>query len=69
MSSIHPGEAYLAALAKAERRAQASYFDQHIVEARPGEYLILDEGDYGMLPAALIDRIVHSLPGGRIDDY
>lgn len=60
---------YLAAVACAERRATSSYFDQHILRDGEGGYLSIDEGDYGALPVHIIDRIVHTVPGGLLDEY
>ena len=61
--------AYLAALAFAERRALHSYFDQHVIEDTQLGYLAIDEGDYGALSQAMIERIVYTAPGGLIDEY
>ncbi|MFT4026831.1 MAG: hypothetical protein QM676_08535 [Novosphingobium sp.] len=61
--------AFFTAVANAERRAQGSYFDQHVVADDEAGYITIDEGDYGALPMAIIDRIVHSVPGGRLDEY
>jgi len=61
--------AYFAAVACAERRALHSYFDQHVIEDRELGYVTIDEGDYGALSQAMIDRIVHSVPGGLVDEY
>ena len=60
---------YLAALAFAERRAFHSYFDQHVIEDQHGGYVAIDEGDYDALPLALIDRVVHTVPGRMSDEY
>jgi hypothetical protein len=60
--------AYLAAVACAERRALHSYFDQHVIEDESG-YIAIDEGDYNALPMTIIDRIVHTVPGGMHDEY
>lgn len=60
--------AYLAAVACAERRALHSYFDQHVIEEE-GAYIAIDEGDYGALPMQIIDRVVHTVPGGLDDEY
>jgi hypothetical protein len=57
------------ALANAERRARNSYFDQHIVADDEAGYIAIDEGDYGALPVAITDRIVHSIPGGLLDEF
>lgn len=59
---------YLAAVAQAERRAQSSYFDQHVVEDQERGYIAIDEGDYSALPMYLIDRIVFTIAGGLIDE-
>ncbi|MFL0418522.1 hypothetical protein ACH0CP_13115 [Sphingomonas sp. 179-I 2A4 NHS] len=61
--------AYLAALAFAERRALHSFFDQHVIEDEMKGYVAIDEGDYGALPMALIDRVVHTVPGGMSDEF
>ena len=58
---------YLAAVATAERRALHSYFDQHVIED-DGRYYSVDEGDYNALPMQLIDRVVHTVPGGMNDE-
>lgn len=60
---------YLTAVACAEQRAFFSYFDQHIVQDGEGGYLTIDEGDYGALPMHIIDRIVHTVPGGLLDEF
>lgn len=61
--------AYFAAVANAERRAMHSYFDQHVVEDDELGFLAIDEGDYGALGQAMIDRIVYTAPGGIIDEF
>jgi hypothetical protein len=61
--------AYLAALAFAERRALHSFFDQHIIEEGEGRYIAIDEGDYNALPKTIIDRVVHTVPGGMSDEF
>lgn len=60
---------YLAALAFAERRALHSFFDQHVIEEARGSYVAIDEGDYNALPMALVDRVVHTVPGRMSDEY
>ena len=60
---------YFAAVTNASRRAQRSYFDQHVIEDSELGYLAIDEGDYGALSQAMIDRIVYTAPGGLIDEY
>lgn len=60
---------YLAALAFAERRALHSFFDQHVIEDGEGCYVAIDEGDYDALPMTIIDRVVHTVPGGMCDEF
>ncbi len=61
--------AYDAAYRTATVRAQHSFFDQHIVEDEEAGYIAIDEGDYNGLTQALIDRIVHTVPGQMADDF
>lgn len=61
--------AYDAAFRMASVRAQHSFFDQHIIEDDEAGYLAIDEGDYNGLTQALIDRIVHTIPGQMADDF
>ncbi len=61
--------AFFTAITNAERRARSSYFDQHVIADDEVGYITIDEGDYGALPMALIDRIVHSVPGGLLDEF
>ncbi|WIW89633.1 hypothetical protein K3M67_06655 [Sphingobium sp. V4] len=58
-----------AAVANAERRALHSYFNQHVVADDEAGYITIDEGDCAALPMTIIDRIVHSVPGGLVDEY
>ena len=60
---------YFEALAVAERRAQHSFFDQHVVEDEDLGYFALDEGDYNALPAHLTSRVVHTVHGAMLDEY
>ncbi|SNT20534.1 hypothetical protein SAMN06295912_1589, partial [Sphingomonas laterariae] len=41
----------------------------HVVADEEAGYITIDEGDYGALPMTIIDRIVHSVPGGRLDEF
>ena len=68
-SAAADNAAFFAAIANAERRALHSYFDQHVVADEEAGYITIDEGDYGALPMTIIDRIVHSVPGGLLDEY
>lgn len=60
--------AFFAAVSNAQRRAAHSYFDQHIVADDEAGYIVIDEGDYGVLPMTLIDRIEHTVAGGLMDE-
>ena len=60
---------YFEALAVAERRAEHSFFDQHVVEDEDLGYFALDEGDYNALPAHLAIRVVHTVHGAMLDEY
>ena len=60
---------YFEALAVAERRAQHSFFDQHVVEDEDLGYFALHEGDYNALPAHLASRVVHTVHGAMLDEY
>ncbi|ETI62709.1 hypothetical protein C100_16005 [Sphingobium sp. C100] len=68
-SAAADNAAFFAAIVNAERRALHSYFDQHVVADEEAGYITIDEGDYGALPMTIIDRIVHSVPGGRLDEF
>jgi len=59
---------YLKACAMAAERAPHSYFDQHIIRMDDGRYWVADEGSYETLMTDMIDRIVHTVPGGKSDD-
>ena len=61
--------AFFTAVRNAERRARSSYFDQYVIADDEAGYITIDEGDYGALPMTIIDRIVHSVPGGLIDEF
>lgn len=61
--------AFFAAVATAERRALHSYFDQHVIEDSEVGYVAIDEGDYNALPMTIIDRVVHTVPGGMLDEF
>lgn len=68
-SAAADNAAYFAAVAKAERRALSSYFDQHVIADEDHRYIAIDEGDYGALSQGLIDRIVYTAGGGLIDEH
>ena len=62
-------ESYFEAVARAEKRALHSFFDQHVIEDNDLGYIALDEGDYDALPAYMIDRIVHTVHGSLLDEF
>lgn len=61
--------AFEAAVRVAERRAYHSFFNQHIVEDNAAGYIAIDEGDYDALPAWMIDRVAHTVPGMMADEF
>lgn len=70
LATVHSySDRYFEALATAERRAQHSFFNQHIVEDRELGYFALDEGDYNALPAHLAARVVHTVHGAMLDEF
>lgn len=68
-SAAADNAAFFAAVTSAERRARHSYFDQHVITDPEGGYLTIDEGDYSALPMTIIDRVVHTTPGGMSDEF
>ncbi|ATP19878.1 MULTISPECIES: hypothetical protein [Sphingobium] len=68
MNVAYNPSAFRAALQSAQRRAVCSYFDQHVLEDGENGFIVVDEGDYGALPQCLIERIVHTVTGGLIDE-
>ena len=68
-AAIADNAAFFAAVTCAESRARRSYFDQHVIEDGELGYLSIDEGDYGALSPAMIDRIVYTAQGGLLDEY
>ena len=61
-------EAYLQAYSNARIRAAYSYFDQHIIRMDDGSYWVADEGSYETLMQDLVDRVVHTVAGGLMDE-
>ena len=61
--------AFVAAQDQAHARSFHSYFTQYVLTDDEAGYIAVDEGDYGALPMTIIDRIVHSVPGGRLDEF
>ncbi len=68
-STAADNSAFVAAVHDAERRAQNSYFDQHVILDDERGYITIDEGDFGTLPMHLIDRIVYTVAGDVPDEY
>lgn len=68
-SAMNDHANYLAAVACAERRALHSFFDQHVIEDGNDGFIAIDEGDYDALPMGIIDRVVHTVPGGMSDEF
>jgi hypothetical protein len=60
--------ALVAALDQAHARAYHSYFTQYVVTDEEAGYLAVDEGDYGVLPTRLMDRVVDMVPSKISDE-
>jgi hypothetical protein len=54
---------FMAAYENAVTRSKFSDFDIHVIQNDDGSYWCADEGDYVALPAWVIDRVVHTVPG------
>jgi len=61
--------ALLAALDTAHARSQHSYFTQYVLTDPEAGYIAIDEGDYGALPAHLMDRVIDSVPSHFSDEF
>jgi hypothetical protein len=61
--------AFVAALDQAHARAFHSYFNQYVLIDGDGRYIAVDEGDYGALPKAMLDRVVDTVPGKLSDEF
>lgn len=60
--------AFVAALDQAHARAFHSYFTQYVLTDGEG-YIAVDEGDYGALPKAMLDRVVDTVPSKLSDEF
>ena len=60
--------AFVAALDQAHARAFHSYFTQYVLTDGDG-YIAVDEGDYGALPKAMLDRVVDTVAGKLNDEF
>ncbi len=61
--------AFVAALDQAHARSFHSYFTQYVLTDGETGYLVLDEGDYGRLPADLEGRVIDAVPGKLSDEF
>ncbi|WP_299309655.1 hypothetical protein [uncultured Croceicoccus sp.] len=61
--------AFIAAMDKANARAQHSYFTQYVLTDSEAGYVTIDEGDYGALPDLLMARVVDAVPGRFSDEF
>ena len=61
--------ALVAALDTAHARSQHSYFTQYILTDEEAGYVTIDAGDYGVLPAHLMERVIDSVPGHLSDEF
>ena len=66
---VQQDSAMIAALDQAHARAQHSYFTHYILTDGETGYLVLDEGDYGRLPADLEGRVIDAVPGKLHDEF
>ena len=60
--------AFVAALDKAHARSLHSYFTQYVLTDGEAGYIAVDEGDYGALPKAMLDRVIDTVPGKLSDE-
>jgi len=61
--------AFVAALDQAHARSYHSYFTQYVLIDGEAGYIAVDEGDYGALPKALLDRVIDTVPGRLSDEF
>ena len=60
--------AFVAALDQAHARSLHSYFTQYVLTDDEAGYIAVDEGDYGALPKAMLDRVIDTVPGRLSDE-
>ena len=70
----HPGfnvdrAAFMAALDQAHARSFHSHFTQYVLADDEAGYIAVDEGDYGALPKAMLDRVVDTVPTKLTDEF
>jgi hypothetical protein len=61
--------AFVAALDQAHARSYHSYFTQYVLTDGEAGYIAVDEGDYGALPKALLDRVIDTVAGRLSDEF
>jgi hypothetical protein len=61
--------AFVAAMDHAHARSLHSYFTQYILTDSEAVYIAIDEGDYGALPQAMLDRVIDTVPGRLSDEF
>ncbi|WP_430386402.1 hypothetical protein [Blastomonas fulva] len=61
--------AFVAALDQAHARSYHSYFTQYVLTDGEAGYIAVDEGDYGALPKAFLDRVIDTVPGRLNDEF
>ena len=61
--------AFVAALDQAHARSYHSYYTQYVLTDNEAGYIAVDEGDYGALPKAMLDRVIDTVPGRLSDEF
>ena len=61
--------AFVAALDQAHARSFHSYFTQYVLTDDEAGYIAIDEGDYGALPAGMLDRVIDTVPSKLSDEF
>lgn len=61
--------AFVAALDQAHARSFHSYFTQYVLTDDEAGYIAVDEGDYGALSKAMLDRVIDTVPGRLSDEF
>lgn len=60
--------AFVAALDQAHARSFHSYFTQYVLTDDEAGYIAVDEGDYGALPAGMLDRVIDTVTSKLSDE-
>ena len=61
--------AFVAALDQAHARSFHSYYTQYVLTDDEAGYIAVDEGDYGALPKAMLDRVIDTVPARLSDEF